>query len=357
MKQGQDDKPRGLATRADLRIVLVCTVLAIGIFHVDVKSLPLGVAAGVAYVGVVLISLWLSRWKFSLFIAGGVSALTIVGFLLSEPAGITWMVIANRVLALSAIWLTAIVGGWLVFSRRKKMVEALNKANREVDQATKAKSRFLDATSNEMRQHLQTLSLLSAAMSKTVSEPKAREISEKQVDAVTHLADLLNSILEFCELESSDVEPKFTEVPIHNIFQRLQDEFGSQAQTKGLPLHFNSQADIAFTDSDLLTQVLRSLLSNAIRYTNQGVVDVSCQSESGGLRITVRDTGIGIAPDDLAMIFDEFYRIDSSPIDKDGGRGLGLSIVNRGLELLQSKIEVESEPGKGSNFSFVIPAR
>ena len=357
MKQGQDDKPRGLATRADLRIVLVCTVLAIGIFHVDVKSLPLGVAAGVAYVGVVLISLWLSQWRLSLLIAGGVSALTILGFLLSEPAGIAWMVITNRLLALSAIWLTAIVGGWLVFSRRKKLVGALNRAEKEVDQARKAKFRFLDATSNEMRQHLQTLSLLSAAMSKTVTEPKAQEISTKQVDAVAHLAGLLNSILEFCELESGDVKPKITEVPVQDIFQQLQDEFGSQAQTKGLRLRFGTQAEIVSSDGKLLTQILRSLVSNAIRYTDQGEVDVSCQRESNGLRITVRDSGIGIAPDEMATIFDEFYRVNSDPVDRGSGRGLGLSIVNRGLELLQSRIEVESELGKGSTFSFVIQAR
>jgi signal transduction histidine kinase len=74
------------------------------------------------------------------------------------------------------------------------------------------------------------------------------------------------------------------------------------------------------------------------------------------LRISVVDTGIGIAPDKLAMIFDEFYRVNNDPADENGGRGLGLSIVDRGLKLLQSKIEVESKIGKGSSFSFLVPA-
>jgi len=338
------------------QIILICIAFAAGIFIVDIASLPLGVAAGVAYVAVVLVALWLSQWKSVLIVAGGVSILTILGFLLSEPAGVPWMVIANRLLALTAIWMTAVVGGWLVFSRRKKSEQALGRAQQEADRARNAKSRFLESTSNDMRQDLQTLALLGAAMRKTVADPKAQEICTSQDNAVAHLSDLLNSILEFCELESGDVEPRIAEVPIRDIFQRMQDEFASQAKTRGLQLSFSSQAEVALSDGELLAQVLRSLISNAIRYTDQGTVDVACQRESGGLRIAVRDSGIGIAPDKMAMIFDEFYRVNSDPVGMNGGRGLGLSIVDRGLNLLQTKVEVESELGRGSSFSFVVPA-
>lgn len=331
-------------------------VFAAGIFVIDVASLPLGVAAGVAYVAVVLVSLWLSQWKSALFVAGGVSILTILGFVLSEPAGIPWMVITNRLLALAAIWLTAIVGGWLVFASRKKSEQALQRAEEEADRARNAKHRFLESTSNDMRQDLQALALLGAVMRKTAADPKAQEICTSQDEAVAHLGDLLNSILEFCELESGDVELGIADVPIDGVFQRLQDEFASQAKTKGLQLRFRSQAEIAFSDGTLLAQVLRSLISNAIRYTDQGAVDVSCQRDPGGLRITVNDSGIGIAADKVAMIFDEFYRVNSDPVGRGGGRGLGLSIVDRGLKLLQARVEVDSELGRGSSFSFVVPA-
>jgi len=166
----------------------------------------------------------------------------------------------------------------------------------------------------------------------------------------------LNSILEFYDLESGAVEPQIDEAPIQDIFRQLQDEFAAQAQTKGLQLVFSSHAEIAFSDNKLLTQVLRSLISNAVRYTNQGTVHVSCQRESAGLRVTVRDSGIGIAPDEVAVIFDEFYQVNSDPVGGNGGRGLGLSIVDRGLTLLHSQIEVETELGQGSSFSFVVPA-
>ena len=338
------------------QIVLICAAFAAGIFYVDIASLPLGVAAGVAYVAVVLVSLWTSQWQYTLIIAGGVTILTIFGYLFSEPAGVPWMVITNRLLALAAIWLTALVGGWLLFSRRKKSEQALQKAEEEADRARKAKSRFLESTSNDMRQDLQTLTLLGAVMRKRVADPKVLEICNRQDQAVANLGNLLNSILEFSELESGDVEPQIADAPIQEIFQQLQDEFATQAKAKGLQLAFSSQAEVAFSDSELLTQILRSLIANAVRYTNKGTVDVSCQRESGGLRVTVRDSGIGIAPDEMAVIFDEFYQVKSDPVGGGGGRGLGLSIVDRGLKLLQSKVEVESELGHGSSFSFVVPA-
>ena len=471
------------ANHTNMQIVLSCAVLAAGIFVVDVASLPLGVAAGVAYVAVVLISLWLPRWQHSFIAAGGVSILTILGFLLSEPAGIPWMVIANRLLALSAIWLTAIVGSWLVLAKRKKSEDALRmqksfsdtlfetapaivllldpngkitginpyleqvsgysvkevlgkhwiepftpkeeqpvnpgilhddsgqaqdtrattaiitkngeqlqiewrgttlrdaageivgylnvghdvtdhikhekalqNAEQEIYRARSAKSRFLETASNDMRHHLQTLSLLNGALRKTVTEPKAQNMFALQGDALAHLSDLLHSLLELSKLESGDVELRITEIPIQEIFQQLQDEFEGQAQAKGLQIHFDSQSEAAYSDRLLLTRIVRILVSNAIRYTNQGVVNVCCLRDPSGLKITVQDSGIGIAPDQLARIFDEFYRVDNDPVGKNGGLGLGLSIVERSTNLLGTKMEVESDLGQGSSFSLVVPA-
>lgn len=354
--KGLAELSEDLAYHTNVLIVLACTALAVGIFAIDVASLPLGVAAGVAYVAVVLISLWLPRWQYSFIAAGGVTVLTILGFLLSEPAGIPWMVVANRILALAAIWSTAIVGSWLVHSRRKKSEDALQMAEQEADRARNAKSRFLESASNDMRHHLQTLSLLNGALRKIVTEPKAQEMFAMQGDAVAHLSDLLHSLLELSKLESGDVELEITRTPIQRIFRQLQDEYEGQAKAKGLQLHFDSQTEVAHSDRVLLTRIVGILVSNAIRYTNKGSVNVRCRREPGGLRISVQDSGIGIAPDQLARIFDEFYRVDSDPVDRDGGLGLGLSIVDRSVNLLGTKMEVESEPGQGSSFALVVPA-
>ncbi len=347
------------AHRTNVLIALGCGLSATGIFIIDIASLPLGVAAGVAYVSVVLISLWLPRWHYAIFVAGTVSILTILGYLWSEPAGIPWMVVANRLLALSAIWLTAIVGSWLVHTRRRKSQEALrmqHRAEQEADRARNAKSRFLETASNDLRHHLQTLSLLNGTLRKVVVEAEAQKMFAMQDDALVHLSDLLNSLLEISKLNSGDVELEITETPMPEIFRRLQDEFENQAQEKGLKLHFDSQAEVAYSDRNLLTQIVRIMLSNAIRYTNQGIVNVYCRREAGGIRVTVEDSGIGIAPDQLVGIFDEFYRVEKDRASRNGNLGLGLSIVERSANLLGTKVEVESELGRGSSFSLVVPA-
>ena len=338
------------------RIALVCFVLAAGIFVVDVASLPLGVAAGVFYVGVVVISLWLPKWQHTYIVAGAVSFLTAFGFLMSEPAGVPWMVVANRLLSLAAIWLVAIAGSWLVLTKRKKAEETLQEVSQEVDRARRAKSRFLEASSNDIRHHLQTLMLLNGALHKTAREAKAQEMITKQGNALAQLSDLMNSLLEISEFESGEVELNIKDVMIQDVFGKLQDEFEYQAEAKGLILKLDYESGVVRSDSTLLSRIIRLLISNAIRYTQEGEVTVTCQRESSGLIINVQDTGIGIAPDQLARIFDEFYKVDNDPAGRNSGLGLGLSIVEYGTRLLNGKIEVESELGKGSRFSLLIPA-
>ena len=177
-----------------------------------------------------------------------------------------------------------------------------------------------------------------------------------QGDALAELSDLLNSLLEISEFESGEVELNIAEIPIQEVFRQLQDEFEHQAQAKDLQLEFNSQSEAASSDSVLLTRILRVLVSNAIRYTNKGEVKVFCSREFGGLRLTVEDSGIGMASDQLAVIFDEFYRIDNDQVARNNGLGLGLSIVERSANLLETTVDVKSEPGRGSSFSLLVPA-
>lgn len=238
---------------------------------------------------------------------------------------------------------------------KKKAAEALARAEEQAARARDTKFRFLESTSNEMRQHLQTMTLLSATMRKKATGSALKEICNLQDDAVARLGGLLNSILEFYELESGGVRPELAEVSVQDIFETLRSEFEIQAQTKGLQLTFSAPSETALTDSALLKRIVRSLISNAIQFTDQGKVEVSCRRVTNGLRIVVSDTGVGIAPDEIEAIFDEFYRVNRDPVDRNAGRGLGLAVVDRGLKLLDTEIEVESEPGRGSSFSFVVP--
>lgn len=348
----------------DLLVGLACGLLSAGIFAVDVSSLPLGVAAGVLYAAVVLLSLYLPRWQHTVVVAGCVSVLTVFGYFLSEPAGTPWIAVANRTLALALIWVTALTGIRLVHARRRKLEDALRmeyenalkKATQDADRARNVKSRFLGTANDYLRQRLQTLSLLNGTLRKVVAEKAAQDIFAMQLDEVLELQALLDSLLELSELDSGSVEVVLTETPLPDIFMQLRDEFCQQAQAKGLELRFEAGTEVAYSDPELLTRIVRHLIANAILYTDSGVVKVHCRREAGGLRITVEDSGIGIAPDQQGSIFDEFYRVESGPANRSGRFGLGLSIVDRAAQLLGTTIDVQSTVGKGSSFSFLVPS-
>jgi signal transduction histidine kinase len=337
------------------QIGMICAAISLVVFVVDIASLPLGVAAGVAYVPAVIVALFFPKWQQTFLVAGATSILTILGYIFSEPAGIPWMVLTNRLLALLVIWLTAIGGTWLVLARRSMANEELLRVEREVDRARNAKIRFLEAAGNDVRHHLQTLVLLNATLRKTVQNEKAQDMFAMQGDALGHLGDLMNSLLDITEIESGDVEPCFERVEISTVLNSLREEFAAQAEAKSLRLEIDESSEVVRSDQVLLTQVLRSLVSNAIRYTDIGIVAIRCSRVADGLRISVSDTGIGIERDQLENIFDEFYRVRNDPAGRDTGLGLGLTIVERIAKLLGVSMEVESEPGQGSTFSLLLP--
>ena len=177
-----------------------------------------------------------------------------------------------------------------------------------------------------------------------------------QGDALGHLGDMMNSLLDIREIESGEIKPSFEIVYIQNIFDDLYDEYAPHAQAKNLELEVDATSEVVRTDSALLTQALRRLVSNAIRYTDEGSVVVRCLRKADNQRITVRDTGIGIAHDHLVKIFGEFYRVDHDPAGRNLGLGLGLTIVEHIARLLGVSMEVRSELGKGSSFSLLVPA-
>lgn len=233
--------------------------------------------------------------------------------------------------------------------------ETVEFALREADKARAAKRRFMQTASNDIRHHLQTLVLLNAALSKTIDDPKAQKMFAMQGDAMGHLSDLMNSLLDLTEMESGDVEVHADDVALGDVFALLDKEFRGQANAKALELEIVPTSEVVKTDANLLTQALRSLLANAIRYTEEGKVSVYCTPDDDGLHLVVRDTGIGIADDHLADIFDEFYRVEHDPAGRNVGLGLGLTIVDRITRLLDISLEVASQPGKGSSFSLLLP--
>jgi two-component system, sensor histidine kinase len=241
-----------------------------------------------------------------------------------------------------------------VTDRRAIQVE-LQTARETADRANQAKSRFLATASHDLRQPLQTLALLNGALCRMVKDPEPAEALAQQEHAIASMSRLLNALLDISKLESGAIKPDVTDFNVAEIFAELRSEFASLAAQKGLQLDFEACRDSIRSDPSLIEQVLRNLISNAIKYTQRGFVQLRCLHEEAFVRLEVLDSGIGMPANALAHIYDEFYQVGVSSNTARDGYGLGLSIVSRIMSLLGHRLEVRSELGKGSTFSLELP--
>jgi signal transduction histidine kinase len=239
---------------------------------------------------------------------------------------------------------------------RAQIKEALHAARQAADEANRAKDRFLATASHDLRQPLQTLYFLNLVLRRMISDPDAGEVIAGQEKAIGSMSELLNALLDISKLESGAVEPQVGDVALAPLFDELRLEFSPLAQSKGVHFEIGMCGEMVVTDPALLSQILRNLLSNAIRYTRIGFVRLQCEREGEQVRIDVEDTGIGIAEEYLPRIFDEFYQVGITPNSVREGSGLGLSIVRRLVRLLKHHMRVHSRFGQGSVFSVVLPA-
>jgi protein-histidine pros-kinase len=240
-------------------------------------------------------------------------------------------------------------------TRRKQMQDEIIAARQEAERANKANSAFLAAASHDLRQPVQALSLLNGALRRTVKDEKALQMIDSQAHSLTAMTNLLNSLLDISRLDAGAVTPELEDFPIKRLIDRLSDEFARQAQHHGLDFASESCPAVVNSDPNLLAEIIQNFVSNAIRYTDKGSVNLGCQLRDGHCVISIADTGIGIAADQLEEIFREFHQCKAPGASKEGF-GLGLAIVKRLSDLLGLKLNVESDVGKGSIFSVALPA-
>jgi len=231
-----------------------------------------------------------------------------------------------------------------------------DEAREIADRANQGKSRFLATASHDLRQPLQTLALLNGALRRIDTDPDSAAALEQQDQAIGAMSRLLNALLDISKLESGAIKPEPTDFTVASIFEELRREFASLAANKGLSLEVEPCQDCVHSDPSLVEQILRNLLSNAVKYTRQGWVRLRCLQDEAVVRLEVMDSGIGIPADQIPFIYDEFYQVGVPANSTREGYGLGLSIVQRLVKLLQLRLEVRSEPGKGSAFSLAVPA-
>ena len=240
-------------------------------------------------------------------------------------------------------------------SERKRIQTALTQAREEADRANQAKSRFLATASHDLRQPLQTLSLLNGTLSRIVKDPTAAEAVAQQGQAVDAMSRLLNALLDISKLESGAIQPDPSDFAVAGLFEELRREFASLATSKGLSLEVEPAGQRAHSDPSLVGQILRNLLSNAIKYTRQGSVRLRARAQPPEVCIEVADTGVGIPADQIPYIYDEFYQVGVASNTVREGYGLGLSIVHRLVTLLGLRLDVHSEVGHGSVFALELP--
>ena len=238
------------------------------------------------------------------------------------------------------------------------MNEELVAAKSAAEHANLGKTRFLAAASHDVLQPLNAAGLFAGALLQKLDQPEQRALVGDIEQCLRAAEGVLSDLLDISKLDAGVVQVRLADTPVQELLGALEAEFALTARNRGLELRVRPSRAIVRSDARLLRRVLQNFVANAVRYTARGGVLVGCRLRGSLLRIEVRDTGPGIAADQLDRIFEEFYRVPSPQAGAAGtgkGFGLGLAIVDRIARRLGHALLVRSVPGRGSVFAVDVP--
>lgn len=231
----------------------------------------------------------------------------------------------------------------------------------QLKRATELKSRFLAYMSHEFRTPVNAIRSIARLLSDRVDGPLTSE-QAKQVDFIqsmaTEFAEMVDDLLDLAKIEAGRVEISPAWFEMVDLFSALRGMFKSVLINPGVTLVFEEPVDLPklYTDDRKLSQILRNFIANALKFTAHGEVRVSARRQDDQtIRFSVLDTGIGIEPKFHAAVFDDFSQVDSPVQKRLRGTGLGLSLSKQLAEILGGRVELDSELGKGSTFSVILP--
>jgi signal transduction histidine kinase len=237
----------------------------------------------------------------------------------------------------------------------------LELARGRAEEASARKTRFMAAISHDIRTPATAIRMLARIIRHARTDPaRVDDLTLRLESSATALTELLTDALDVAKFESEALTVlEETDFPLSAVIHEAVTMTQPLADTKGLRLSVRDEAAGVpiHADRSRLARVIVNLLDNAIKFTDVGTVSVHAGiGDDGGVRMAVRDTGCGIAAEDLPRIFDEFFQVRRAARDRDMGRGLGLATCKRLVESMQGCIDVDSRPGNGTVFTIVFPA-
>lgn len=245
-------------------------------------------------------------------------------------------------------------------SVRKQMESDLIIARNKALESDKLKSAFLANMSHEIRTPLNSIIGFSELLGDDdFSQEDKKEFIQHIVDNGNSLLNIISDIMDVSKMESGEIRIRKSPVNVSHIIKRIRDQFMIKFKEKGLEFQIENPQDdlniLVLADEDRIIQVLTNLISNALKFTHDGYIQISFKRINQMAQLSVQDTGIGIPVEYHAKIFDRFSQVESSATRKYGGNGLGLAITKNLVELMGGKIWLESESGQGATFHFLLP--
>lgn len=240
--------------------------------------------------------------------------------------------------------------------RVEERTDQLRQAKLEAEQANHSKTKFVAAASHDLLQPMNAARLfVSALRTRDLRDPEVRNLAERVDTSLRAAEELVDALLDISKLDSGTVQPEIRPVAVAELLEPLAEQFAPLAADRGLELHVVPGNLVVRTDPRMLKRVLQNFIANALRYTRTGGVLVGCRRRGGEVEIQVLDTGPGVPLDALALIFEEFRRLEHPSPWGEKGLGLGLSICDRIARILDHRLVVHSTPGRGSLFAIRVP--